>query len=484
MRTMRGTHRPVIRRPSEEPEPETDEEPPLPTSTRRLTSWGRAVEARARVVRPEKEATAVQAVREPPSRTVIARGCGSSYGDASLNEDGVVGFERLDRLLAFDPEGGTVTCEAGVTLGEIVDHLMPRGFLPPVLPGTRHVTVGGAIAADVHGKNHATTGAFSSCVRSFRLAIPAGKTLTCSRRRNADVFWATLGGMGLTGSIVTATLDLEEVDSAYVVRRRDRTGDLDETVELLETRASTHRDAVAWLDASGRSDPLGRGVVTAARPASQSEARTVTDEPLEPPERPTPSVPFEMPFNLVNRATVPVFNSLYYWTRPEDGVDVVDHERFAFLLDAVEDWHHLYGPQGMQQYQAVIPTPGERQGVAALLDRIRRSDVPPALTVLKAFGPADRGLLSFPTRGLTLSVDVPATPEAEELFHELDRICLEHDGRTYLAKETTLDARAFEQMYPEAEAFREIKHAVDPEGTLASSLARRIGLVDAPGEHR
>lgn len=475
---MRGTHEPVKRAPPEDREPETGSDRPLPTAVQRLSSWGRAVEARARVVRPEKEATAIQAVAEQPSRTVIPRGAGRSYGDASLNEDGVVTFGRLDRLLAFDPRGGTVTCEAGVTLGEIVDHLLPRGFLPPVLPGTRHVTVGGAIASDVHGKNHVSAGAFSSCVRSFRLATPTGKTLTCSRRRNADVFWATLGGMGLTGSIVTATLELEEVESAYVVRHRARTQDLDETIDLLSKRASNHRYAVAWLDAAGTAEPLGRGIVTAGRPAGRGEVDRVTDEPLETPEGSATSVPFEMPFNLVNRATVPVFNSLYYWARPSEEADVVDQERFTFLLDALDDWHRLYGPRGMRQHQSVIPSPLEREGVAALLERVQGSDVPPGLAVLKAFGSSDEGPLSFPTRGVTLSVDVPAVPEAEQLFRDLDRICLEHRGRVYLAKDTTLGARTFDEMYPDAEAFREVKRAVDPEGEVVSSLARRVGLAD------
>lgn len=454
----------------------------LPAGTRRLTSWGRALEATSRIVRPEKEATAIDAVADPPGSAVIARGSGCSYGDAALSEDGVVAFERLDRMLAFDPDGGTVTCEAGVTLGEIVDHLLPRGFLPPVLPGTRHVTVGGAIASDVHGKNHLSTGAFSNCVRSFRLATPLGKTLTCSRRRNADVFWATLGGMGLTGTILTATLDLEAVESAYIIRERRRTDDLDETLDVLSNRVSSHRYAVAWLDIAGPTDPAGRGLVTAGRRASHNQARRANETPLDLPERSSPGVPFEMPVNLVNRLTMSIFNSLYYWTHPREDADMVDVERFTFLLDAIDDWPRLYGPDGLLQYQALIPEPDEREGIRALLERIHRSSVTPALSVLKVLGDADDGLISFPKRGLTLSVDVPASPKARDLFRDLDEICLDHGGRVYLAKDATLDAPTFEQMYPDADRFLDVKHAVDPDGQLASSLARRVGLAPSYGE--
>lgn len=454
----------------------------VPTKDHHLTAWGRGTSAQAQLARPEKEAAAIDAIAEPPCPTMIPRGAGSSYGDAALNEGGgIVSFERLDRLIAYDPDAGTVTCEAGVELGELLDRVLQDGLFPPVLPGTRHVTVGGAIASDVHGKNHEHAGAFARCVNAFRLATPSGEVLTCSRRRNPGVFWATVGGMGLTGSILTATLDLVEVESAYVLRERHRTADLEETFDQLVQLGHEASYTMAWLDAASTADPLGRGVVTAGRHASKTEVTPVTEAPLDLPERSGPDVPFTMPFSLVNRATVPLFNSLYHRTGPDGERDLVDVDRFFFPLDAIGDFHRLYGPSGLLQYQALLPMDHARGGIRRLLERIQASKVPAGLTVLKALGPGDEGLISFPERGFTLSVDVPASDRARALFSELDEICLEHEGRVYLAKDATLDRATFDAMYPAADRFRAIQRQLDPEGQLSSSLGRRLGLADGTG---
>lgn len=467
-----------------DPVDEDDKAPPspsLPTRSRELESWGRTHAARSHVIRPEKEKTAIAAIHDPPTSTIIPRGNGRSYGDAALNQGGAVtSMRRLDRMLAFDPATGLVTCETGVTLGDILDHALPKGYTLPVLPGTRHVTVGGAIAANIHGKTHAHQGAFASIVRSFRLATPTGAVLVCSRHRNPDIFWATLGGMGLTGTILTASLKLTPVETAYMMCTRKRTRTLEETLDTLIDEAAKHPSTVAWVDASKRADAFGRGIVTTGHPATEQDLPGDEANPLERAPRFSPTLPFTLPSSFINRVTSAAFNSLYYWTHPEQGPRAIDLGRHFFPLDAIDQWNRAYGPQGLLQYQTVIPQPEARKGVQTMLQRIKESSVPPTLTVLKVLGSEDEALLSFPKPGVTLAVDMPARPDAYGLLEALDEVCLEHGGRVYLAKDARLSPATFEQMYPAADRFRRIKNHVDPEMKVSSPLARRLGLAEAP----
>lgn len=478
--TQTDTQRsPKIASPPPDSSPQVPIDGSVASSPWTLHAWGRALQAPGQVVRPEKQAAVLDALDRPPVGSMIPRGGGRSYGDAALNhEESILSSQRLDRFVGFDPEAGTITCEPGVSLGELVDHLIPEGLLLPVLPGTRHVTVGGAIAADVHGKNHVQDGAFANNVRRLRLATPEGRVLVCSRSHNPEVFWATIGGMGLTGTIVTATLDLKRVDTAYLVRERHCTRNLNETIDTLAELASAHRYAMAWIDASSNADPFGRGVVSGARHAVREELDDVNSRPLEPKARLRPTVPFKLPSGSVNPATVAAFNALYYRLQPEREIDQIDVNRFFFPLDALEEWHRVYGSRGMLQFQGLVPRSEAREGIRALLTRVRESPLVPALTVLKAMGPEDRGMLSFPMRGLALSIDVPARKQAPRILRELNQICLEHGGRVYLAKDATLEQDAFEAMYPRVDRFRAIKWGLDPQAKMASDLGRRLGLVE------
>ena len=433
-----------------------------------LGGWGRFPLEPCTVYRPEREAGVAHLLGSTASSSYIARGLGRSYGDAALNRGGgVVSHLRLNRFLAFDADTGVVECEAGVSLGEIVDLFLPRGWLPPILPGTRHVTVGGAIASDVHGKNHPADGSFAACVEEFRLQPPGGGPLRCSREERPELFRATLGGMGLTGAILSARIRLRRAASAFVRADRHRARDLDAVLALLS--ADGARYSVAWIDALARGAALGRGVVTRANDEAESR------DPI--PARRRVAVPFDLPRGALNGAVLRAFNELQYRAGRERVGRRVDVGSFFHPLDAVGDWNRVYGRRGFVQYQAALPTARARDGIAALLERLHEARRPAYLAVLKRLGRGGSGLLSFPIEGFTLALDLPHTPGIEAVLGGLDEITLRHGGRVYLAKDATLTPEAFAAMYPAADEFRRVKRTVDPEGRLSSSLARRIGLV-------
>lgn len=424
------------------------------------------------VARPEKKAAVRRVLEDGGRRSYVARGAGRSYGDASLNEgEGVIDDSRLDRFLSLDPDEGRVRVEAGVPLTDLVDVCLENGFFIPVTPGTQDVTVGGAVAADVHGKNHHVDGALAEHVQRITIATPGSGIVTCSPSERSELFWATMGGMGLTGVILTATLDLLEVPSAYVRETRTRTSHLDETLaELAE--ADEKRYAVAWLDTLAKGNDLGRGVVLSGEHAPASEA---PGAPWTVPSRTDVTAP-RLPSGTLSRFTGKIFNAAYYWTHgPRE--DIVPYSSFFYPLDRIRRWDRAYGSCGLLQTQVVIPAREDHEGVRSLVQHVAQSGVGSFLAVLKRFGPEDPGLLSFPMEGYTLAFDMPATDAALELSRTLNRLTADMGGRVYLAKDATLTEDLFERMYPRAEAFREIKARVDPEDRVSSSLARRVGLV-------
>lgn len=448
-----------------------------PHEARDLAGWGRYPVQRCHVARPEKRATVQRLLDAGDQPSYIARGLGRSYGDAALNEDaGVVDDTRLDRLLAFDPDTGRVRVEAGVPLADLIDVFLPRGFFLPVTPGTKHVTVGGALAANVHGKNHHVDGAIAEHVERFTLATPAEGIVACSRDENPELFWATLGGMGLTGVILTATLGLIPVESAYVVLDRDRTGDLDATLDAFD-EDEAYRYSVAWLDTLATGDAMGRGVVMRGDHAPRDVAEAVTDDPLAVPERSRLSVPVTLPSWLLNGATARAFNAAYHRANGPVDDEPVDLEAFFYPLDRVEAWNRAYGRDGFLQHQSVVPLDGGREAVRELVEAVVDSRLGSFLAVLKRMGPGDEGPLSFPMEGYTLALDLPRTTGVDALCDELDRITVRHGGRVYLAKDAMLDRATFDAMYSQAERFTKVKRRVDPDDRLSSSLARRVGLV-------
>jgi decaprenylphospho-beta-D-ribofuranose 2-oxidase len=445
--------------------------------------WGRVPVEPARLYRPERWSELAEIVRDAdPARGAISRGLGRAYADAALNAGGsVVLHTRLDRLLAFDPASGVLEAEAGVSLAELLRVFVPRGWFLPVTPGTKFVTLGGAVAADVHGKNHHRDGSLFSALESLRLLTASGEILDCSRAENRDAFLASVGGLGLTGAILSARLRLQRIESAYLRADQERTRDLDDTLARFSSGDDAVQFSSAWIDclATGRS--LGRCVLYRGNwlPRAELPAR-LRAQPLRTHRDWLPSVPLDFPNFALNRLSMGAFNVGYYAVHPTRLGFAQHYDPHFYPLDVAHGWNRVYGKRGFVQYQLVVPPETGRDALVQVLERCVAARMGSFLAVLKKFGPGNEAILSFPRPGYTLALDFPNTGAGlVALARDLDRIVLAHGGRVYLAKDALLDRSTFEAMYPEATRFREIKAKLDPEQRFASSLARRVGLVEA-----
>lgn len=401
--------------------------------------------------------------------SVLARGLGRSYGDSALNDGGLLfDTRRLDRYIAFDEQAGVIECEAGVSLGEIQALVVPRGWFLPVMPGTQFVTVGGAIANDVHGKNHHRAGSFGHHVLGFELLRSDGRVLDCTPQLNTELFAATVGGLGLTGLIRRARLVLRRVEGPLMRVRRQRFARLQDYFALAAEADARHEYTVAWIDCASSGSALGRGVLDMGDHAATRRAL--------PPPRPL-SVPLTPPLSLVNRMSLRAFNALY-WLRARDSVhDTLGHwQRFFHPLDAIAHWNRLYGPRGFYQYQCVVPPGQARDAVGELLARIAASGQGSMLAVLKSFGTrTSPGLMSFPRPGVTLALDFPNLGERTlRLLKRLDDVTREAGGAVYPAKDARMSAEDFQAYFPR---WREFSTWVDPR--FSSSFWRRVTGVSA-----
>jgi decaprenylphospho-beta-D-ribofuranose 2-oxidase len=439
---------------------------------RELSGWGRYPRAECRVVAPHGEAELRAVLAQSPS--LIARGNGRSYGDSALNPDATLAMRHGDRLLDFDPATGRLAAQAGVMLADIISTFLPRGFFPPVTPGTKFVTLGGMIAADVHGKNHHKAGSFGDHVESFDLMRADGSVVRCAADENRALFDSTRGGMGLTGVILRATFRLMPVETAYIRQETLRARDLDETMELFE-RSQDWTYSVAWIDCLARNGGLGRSLLFRGEHATAAELpETQRKAPFAAPSRRAARVPFDLPALALNRWSVRAFNALHY-RRAGTGAALVDYDRFFYPLDAVLEWNRLYGGKGLVQYQCVIPKDRSRAGLTALLERIAAAGVGSFLSVLKLLGPG-HGMLSFPLEGYTLALDFPFSGPALDLLNALDEIVAAHGGRVYLAKDARLKAETLRRFYPGLDDFAAARKAADPDGRFASLQSRRLAL--------
>jgi len=444
-----------------------------------LSGWGNCPVERCDVARPESAVELRRLVMSDDGRSCISRGLGRAYGDSSLNLAGrVIDQTRLNRFTAFDPETGILTCEAGASLAEIMEVFLPRGWFVRTTPGTKFVTVGGAVASDVHGKNHHRDGSFGESVRSFRLLTARGETLDCSRTENADAFRATLGGMGLTGCITEATVQLERKSTAYCSVNYRRTADIEETLRYFEDTDAASQYSVAWIDCVAQGKSLGRSVVMTAHDAAPSDLpAALAANPLRLPIRRKRSVPRFVPSAVLNYQTVRIFNALYY-ARHVDGRKIVDYDSFFYPLDGLQHWNRIYGRRGFVQYQAFFPRETSRRGIVALLDLISAAKNASFLAVLKSCGRAGEGVLSFLSPGHTLALDFRYVPGIGPFLQSLDACVLRHGGRLYLAKDSQMSAETFAAMYPRLPEFRELKGRVDPERRFVSSQARRLRIAE------
>ena len=339
------------------------------------------------------------------------------------------------------------------------------------------MTIGGAIANDVHGKNHHCDGTFCEFVESFTLLTPTGEILNCSKTENADVFWATAGGVGLTGFILTARVRLQPVESSWIVTDYTQCRDLDHALDAMAATDGAHKYSVAWVDCLARGASLGRSVLMQGNHAKLSQldpARANTPFALK---REFPkNVPFNCPQFVLNPLSVTAFNKVFYAAHPTTIGKLVHYDKYFYPLDAIHHWNRLYGRKGFAQFQATLPYES-KQGLIRILQRLADSRRASFLAVLKTFGEQNPGLLSHPMKGYTLTLDLPNHRGLTPFLHELERILLDHDGRLYLAKDAVASPETIAAMYPRLDEFKAIQKRLDPKGVLSSNMARRLGLV-------
>jgi decaprenylphospho-beta-D-ribofuranose 2-oxidase len=456
----------------------------VPVGSASVAGWGGGAGASVRVLRPPRPdsfpaALAHARMLGEASRGAIARGMGRGYGDAAQLDGGLVLDTTRCKRIELDPETGIVTAEAGVTIGELLHRAVPAGWMVPVVPGTQHVSVGGAIASDIHGKNHRTAGTFGTYVDALGLLTSGGEVLELSAADQDPVFAATIGGMGLTGVILWARVRLRPVSGPLLAVDADRVTGLEGALAALSAPGGSYR--VAWLDLLG--SPVARGIVTRAEHIGEvggADANGVPRAAGDPTVRARATVPPGWPGGLLSPASVRLFNEFRYRSAPamvRGQVESIGSHMFP--LDALEAWPRLYGPRGFVQYQLVVPYGAERT-LKEVLEQLRRARVPCYLAVLKDFGEANAFPLSFPIAGWTLALDLPrAAPGLEGALDRLDALVAEAGGRVYLTKDSHVRPQTLAAMYPQLEEWRQTRDSVDPDGLWRSDLAERTGLVAA-----
>ncbi|MHB8218942.1 MAG: FAD-binding protein [Acidimicrobiales bacterium] len=458
---------------------------------RLLTGWGRTSPSWARVVTPVDAGDLVAELAAeltaergrgraglPGGGGIIARGMGRSYGDAAQCAGGtVVDAGRLSSIGPIGPGSGLVAVGAGTSLHQLLERSLPDGWFVPVSPGTRQVSVAGAIAADVHGKNHHRDGSFCSHVESVTLVTPTG-TVRTGPGIDPGLFWATAGGMGLTGVITEATIRMTPVETSRMLVDTERFDDLDGVMDAMESGDAGYRYSVAWVDAAAGGGRAGRAVLTRGDHAGVGDLPpSRRDRPLEAPRLPRLRVGHTAPPGLLNAATVSAFNAAWFHRAPRRRVgELQDLGSFFHPLDGVDQWNLLYGPRGFLQYQFAVG-PDHADVVHKAVGLLADTGTPSFLAVLKRFGAGDAGPLSFPIEGWTLALDLPLGPPGlAEVTDRLDEMVADAGGRVYLAKDARLRPELLAVMYPRLGEFQEVRRRVDPEGILRSDLSRRLGM--------
>lgn len=443
-----------------------------------LSGWGRYPVAKSFLQRPEQVSSVSEVIKDFQDTTVIARGAGRSYGDAAINYNGqTLLTEGLNRVISFNKETGLLCCEAGLSLKEIIERFVPLGWFPSVTPGTKFVTVGGAVAFDVHGKNHHQDGSFCRFVSKLKITLATGETVQCSRKQNSDLFWATVGGMGLTGIITEVELALRPIETAYIDMYSLKAKNLDEAIALFDEHEPNYQYSVAWIDCLASGKALGRSIIMFGNHATRSQLPPqLQEQPLSVQTKYRLPVPFEPPSGLLNRYTMSSFNALYYGRHPKAPVrSIVDYDSFFYPLDFLKGWNRLYGKEGFIQYQCVFPPSVSREALVQILNRCSLKGCGSFLAVLKRFG-SQEGLLSFPMPGYTLALDIPIKAGLWEFLDQLDRMVIQYGGRVYLAKDARLSPASFREMYPNFPQWLSVKSKVDPNNYFSSALSKRLEI--------
>ncbi len=430
-----------------------------------LSGWGR-LPVPGREVISENLEIATRAA-------VLSRGLGRSYGDSSLPavaSDKVVSTRLANRILAFDPETSVIRVEAGISLAELNRIFVPRGLFSPVTPGTKFVTVGGMVASDVHGKNHHVEGCFGAHVRSLRMRLADDTRVDCSPSKDADLFYATIGGMGLLGHILEVEFVLRRIPTAWIYTQSQRASGIDEFLAVLDRSAPQWPMTMGWIDCLSRGSSLGRGVLMVGRWATPDEVNAAP--PAVPAER---VLPIEFPNWALNPLTASAFNSLYYWSHfQHKKAGFVGPEPFFYPLDAVLEWNKAYGSRGFTQYQCVIPRAAGAPAVREFMRLLTKLGGASPLCVIKDCGPEGKGLLSFPLEGTSIAVDMAVSPEIQRIVDCLNEFVIETGGRIYLTKDRFTRADHFRAMEPRLPRFLEVREKWDPQRRLRSAQSVRL----------
>lgn len=468
----------------------------LHTSEATLHGWGRTAPTRAQVLSTEDLDTIVAAVKQVADdnadkpdhlkRGVIARGMGRSYGDPAQNAGGlVIDMQRFNKIHSIDPDNALVVVDGGVTLDQLMKAALPYGLWVPVLPGTRQVTIGGAISPDIHGKNHHSAGSFGNHVVSMDLLVASGKILTLKPEGSEDdpdgeLFWATVGGMGLTGIIVQATIRMTKTETAFFIADGDLTSNFDETIEFhADGSEANYTYSSAWFDAISPEPKLGRAAISRGSLATLDElkelAPKLAKDPLKFSAPQLITVPDIFPNFTMNKLTMQAVGQAWWLKSGEYRGQVQNLTQFYQPLDLIGEWNRGYGSRGFLQYQFVVPREATSE-LKSIVRSIQASGHYSALNVFKLFGEGNRAPLSFPMPGWNICVDFPIKPGLGHFLDELDKRVLDFGGRLYLAKESRTSAEKFHQMYPQMQSWLNTRNEIDPTGVFASDMSRRLEL--------
>ncbi|SIN80224.1 FAD-binding oxidoreductase [Halodesulfovibrio marinisediminis] len=412
------------------------------------------------------------------SESLISRGMGRCYGDSALNGTMIVSTKHFDRFISFDKSTGELVCEAGVTIEDILDVFVPRGWFLPVTPGTKYVSIGGAIGSDVHGKNHHESGTFSRHVNWMDVMTADGCILRCTPSENAELFWGMSGGQGMLGVVLRASINLVRVSSSFIKQETVKASNLFEAMKHFE-ESENSTFSVAWIDCLQGGSGLGRSVLMRGDfVAAEELPKKQKQQALTVPDKRKLNIPVNFPSLALTSLSVRAFNALYYGKAPKKSTEqIVDYDTFFYPLDAIYNWNKIYGRRGFTQYQFVLPKEASAEGLTEILSKISASGQGSFLAVLKLFGKGDKGTISFPREGYTLALDFPVTSSLFPLLDELDAMVLDYGGCHYLTKDSRLPEGVFDKGYGKAaNAFRELKAKWDPSNKFKSLQSIRLGI--------
>ena len=439
----------------------------------KLSGWGRYPIIDANVASPRAIEEVVSLVKKGKA---VARGNGRSYGDSAASFTNTIHMKHFNRMLSFDEENGRLVAEAGVLLADIIDAFLKIGWFPSVTPGTKFVTLGGMIAADVHGKNHHKDGSFGNYVEWLDVLTPDGSIMRCSRTENSELFSWTIGGMGLTGIIVRAAVRLRRVQSAWIEQKTIIAENIKRTIDIFES-SSDATYSVAWIDCLQTGSALGRSLVMLGEHVSETDLPSkYQTSPLSIPLKRKRRIPFILPSFVLNRYSVGMFNACYYWLgKRRSQFQIVDWDSYFYPLDSLLDWNKIYGKSGFAQFQCVIPISNAETGLTELLKAISSAGFGSFLAVLKRFG-EQSSKFSFPMEGYTLALDFPVNQKTLRLLDELDKIVIHNKGRIYLAKDSRMSRETFRKLEHRASCYKNYRMKKSLSSSFASSQSERLGL--------